>query len=417
MSEPATSDERVKVLMVDDHPANLLALEAVLEPLGLELVRAHSGEDALKLLLVQEVALILMDVQMSGMDGFETAALIKKHERFAYVPIIFLTAISRDAAHIFQGYAHGAVDYLLKPFEPEILRSKVSVFVELFRKERHIRRQSELLARREREAREQERAIEAERRGRVRAEAATQSREEVLAMVSHDLRNPLTAITASSGLLRQLLLDNEANRRARRQLEIIERSTARMKGLISDLLDLSRMERGQLPLESKPEDLADILRQAMELMQPVLGQRKQPLAFQGNAASGCRVHCDRERIFQVFSNLLGNASKFSPEGSSIEVSASLNGGELQISVADRGAGISEEQLPRIFDRFWQAQPRNRAGTGLGLAIAKGIVEAHGGRIWAQSRVGEGSSFFFTLPCETRAERTKELREEGSAWQG
>jgi CheY-like chemotaxis protein len=148
--------QRASILMVDDHHSNLLALEAILEPLGQELVKANSGEEALKFLLQREFAVILMDVQMPGMDGFQAAALIKQRERTRTIPIIFLTALSRDAAHIFKGYAHGAVDYLLKPFDPEILRSKVSVFVDLFLKEQQIQRQGALLRQKEREALERQ---------------------------------------------------------------------------------------------------------------------------------------------------------------------------------------------------------------------------------------------------------------------
>ncbi|NVJ26494.1 PAS domain S-box protein [Myxococcus sp. AM011] len=166
------SRPRASILMVDDHPSNLLALEAILEPLGQELVKATSGEEALKFLLQRDFAVILMDVQMPGLDGFQTATLIKQRERTRTIPIIFLTALSRDAAHIFKGYAHGAVDYLLKPFDPEILRSKVSVFVDLFLKEQQIQRQAALLRQREREA--------VERQGELRYRRLTESLPEVM---------------------------------------------------------------------------------------------------------------------------------------------------------------------------------------------------------------------------------------------
>ncbi|MFY1831822.1 PAS domain S-box protein [Myxococcus fulvus] len=154
--QDSSTRSRASILMVDDHPSNLLALEAILEPLGQELVKATSGEEALKFLLQRDFAVILMDVQMPGLDGFQTATLIKQRERTRTIPIIFLTALSRDAAHIFKGYAHGAVDYLLKPFDPEILRSKVSVFVDLFLKEQQIQRQAAMLRQREREAMERQ---------------------------------------------------------------------------------------------------------------------------------------------------------------------------------------------------------------------------------------------------------------------
>jgi PAS domain S-box-containing protein len=158
-SQEAAPSPRAAILMVDDHPANLLALEAILEPLGQDLVKATSGEEALKQLLQRDFAVILMDVQMPGLDGFQTAALIKQRERTRTIPIIFLTALSRDAAHVFKGYAHGAVDYLLKPFDPEILRSKVSVFVDLFLKEQQLQRQAALLRQRDREALERQSAL------------------------------------------------------------------------------------------------------------------------------------------------------------------------------------------------------------------------------------------------------------------
>lgn len=157
--QEAAPPPRAAILMVDDHPANLLALEAILEPLGQELVKATSGEEVLKQLLQRDFAVILMDVQMPGLDGFQTASLIKQRERTRTIPIIFLTALSRDAAHVFKGYAHGAVDYLLKPFDPEILRSKVSVFVDLFLKEQQLQRQAALLRQRDREALERQSAL------------------------------------------------------------------------------------------------------------------------------------------------------------------------------------------------------------------------------------------------------------------
>ncbi|MCE9670771.1 PAS domain S-box protein [Myxococcus stipitatus] len=169
---------RASILMVDDHPSNLLALEAILEPLGQELVKATSGEEALKFLLQRDFAVILMDVQMPGLDGFQTASIIKQRERTRTIPIIFLTALSRDAAHIFKGYAHGAVDYLLKPFDPEILRSKVSVFVDLFLKEQQIQRQAALLRQREREA--------VERQSELRYRRLTESLPEVMWAASAD---------------------------------------------------------------------------------------------------------------------------------------------------------------------------------------------------------------------------------------
>nr|MBA3538419.1 response regulator [Deltaproteobacteria bacterium] len=242
---PLHAAGRARVLVVDDHPPNLLAVEAILEPLGHRLVMASSGQEALRHLLDEDFALILLDVQMAGMDGFETAALIKGLERTRHIPIMFLTAVNRDAEQIYRGYREGAVDYLLKPIEPEALRAKVTVFVNLHLQSEQIKRQAAQLI-------ENAALYEEERRGRASAEAAIRAREDALAVVSHDLRNPLSTISMAATLMLETMPTTEANSLNRRSAATIQRVAMKMAGMLSDLLEVSRIEAGRLALKCEP---------------------------------------------------------------------------------------------------------------------------------------------------------------------
>jgi CheY-like chemotaxis protein len=284
-----------RVLVVDDHPANRLAVEAVLEPLGHELVMASSGREALGHLLQQEFALILLDVQMDGMDGLETATLIKQTKRTRHTPIIFLTAVSRDAEHIFRGYKHGAVDYLVKPFDPDALRAKVSVFVDLYVQSEQIKHQARMLA-------ENTQLYEHERRARAEAEAAMRAREHVLAVVSHDLRGPLASIMIGASMLAEELPASAENASFVKHAAAIKRATEQMSQLLNDLLDVSRIESGYLSLEREPHPSAELIRAAVETFQPQAEQRRLQLHFDDEAGN-THVLCDRSRVLQVFSNL------------------------------------------------------------------------------------------------------------------
>jgi signal transduction histidine kinase len=367
--------------MVDDIPANLLALTAILEPLGHELVSAQSGADALRLAMEREFAVILMDVQMPILDGFQTTRLIKKHPEARHVPVIFLTAINRDAVHTLRGYEYGAVDYLVKPFEPGILRSKVSVFVELFLRREQVRRQAELL--------------QAERVARAAAEAKIAAREEILAIVSHDLGNPITAAFTGIALL-QRWTRTVGDEKSRQQADLVQRALERMRSLVNDLFDVSRIEAGRLRIEKGPHDILEIVSQAVDLLLPIAAAKSQTLTCSLPDA-GLTVLCDRDRIHQVLSNLVGNAIKFAPAKSGIALTLTVRSSDVECSITDSGPGIGPADIAYTFDRYWQAAGQERCGLGLGLAIAKGIVQAHGGRIWVASQLGVGSTFYFTLP--------------------
>ncbi len=386
------------VLLVDDVEANLVALEAVLEPLGCELVRATSGHEALKQILFRDFAVVLLDVMMPDLDGLATAERIKHRPSHRHLPIIFLTACDADPKDVARGYALGAVDYLVKPFDPHTLRSKVAVFVELFVRGQELQAQTALAQHREREAIENRRLYEKERGVRTQAETIARAREEIIAVVSHDLRNPLMAIDANAEMICRKLEQGDTDGVLARA-ETIRRGVARMDALVRDLLDTASIQSGNLTVRLQVEEVTGMVRQVADLLRPVLASANQTLEI-FLPEGPLRARCDRERIFQVLSNLVGNAGKFSPDGSSITIIVSARPQEIVFEVLDRGCGISSEHLPQIFDPYWRASQKRREGLGLGLAIAKGIIDAHQGRIWVESRPGVGSKFVFSLvPAE------------------
>ena len=224
-------------------------------------------------------------------------------------------------------------------------------------------------------------------------------REEILAVVSHDLRNPLAAIQMAAALL---LLRLGGDPRSRKQVETIHRSASRMEHLLADLLDMASIQAGRLALERQPEHPDDVLNEVMEAHDPVA--REKGLVLQGSCElGGARLDCDRDRILQVLGNLIGNAVKLCQPGDSITVTCVPTGGEALFAVADTGPGIAEPDLPHLFEPYWSAKRHAKKGTGLGLYISKGIIEAHGGRLWAESSPGEGATFYFTLPITTEIE--------------
>jgi len=490
MHELVAEPDDARVLIVDDHAPNLDALQVVIEPLGMPIVRASSGKDALHAILAQEFAVILLDVMMPELDGFETAKLIRGRRRSATIPIIFVTANSLDREDALRGYDVGAADYVMKPYDPTILRAKVGVFLELHRARRLLDRQDAALARanayrmlaeripqqvwsatadglldyvnpvvveyfgqpaatllgtgwlalvhpddaaeakarwttavrdgspydiefrlRHRDGRYRWHLVRAtpdregegtvvrwlgtntdiDDRKRVEAEllAAVRTRDNVLATVSHDLRGPLNALLLAS---ETLAATPEA---ITRHQQFVQRSVKKMDRLILDLLDMASIESGNLSLEPKPVSVEEVVAEALESIQPLAAAKS--LRLTSELAARELMLADRVRLLQVFSNLLGNAVKFTPGAGQISVRAACVESNIRFEVSDTGPGLEPDQAPYVFERFWQARPTARAGTGLGLAISKGIVQQHGGSIWVESRVGAGTTFFFTIP--------------------
>jgi signal transduction histidine kinase len=371
---PETRDDQIApaVLLVDDRPENLLSLEATLKPLGARLVKARSGEEALLHLLRETFAVILLDVQMPKLDGLQTAELIKHREQTRHIPIIFITALSRETAYVFKGYAHGAVDYLLKPIDPEILRAKVRVFCDLFVRGERIRQQ----------------ALESE------------VKDFFLASVVHELQTPLAAAKAQTQLALHQLADRSQESGTTNALRVISHQIDRLARLVSDLLDVNRLESGGFDLRRSEFDLGALLEDVRNRMQPADGRH--PIRLR--APPHLKLVGDRDRIEQVISNLLANAIRYSPEGGDISVEVEREGDGVHIVVRDRGLGVPREHQQVIFERFARAHGPGYGGLGVGLTISRGIVEQHGGRIWVESagRPGEGSAFHVQLPLAGEA---------------
>lgn len=508
------------VLLVDDRPANLLALEAVLEPLNLRLVRAASGREALRYLLHDDCALILLDVQMPDLDGFETAALIRSRERTRYTPIIFVTAVHREESNIIKGYAHGALDYLVKPLDPTLLTAKVRIFLEQYTREKGLQQEAQLRTRERDELQKREHAAradaEAQREhlhrlfmqapaaiaitrgpghvfelanarfeelvgeprlvgergptvvpasetwdifdqvftkdepflgheypalfglaGRVFNFAAQpthgpggtvtgvmvhavevtdsvkarreieelakqlkdtdRSKDEFLAMLGHELRNPLAPILTALHLMRV----RSSEEGSEHERAIIERQVKHLSRLVDDLLDVSRATMGKIDLRREPLELATAVMRAVEVSAPLIETKKQKLTVSVPGA-GLMIAGDPVRLAQVIANLLNNSAKYSEEGGNIDVHARREGAEILLTVKDDGRGIAADRLPTIFELFVQgdqAADRSQGGLGVGLTLVRSLVALHGGCVEARSAGnGQGSEFLIRLPA-------------------
>jgi signal transduction histidine kinase len=374
MNASTNDDARAPILLVDDIPENLYAMAELLSLPSYDLVQVGSGAAALEQVRQREFAVVLLDVQMPGMDGFETAREMKRlaAEQRREVPVIFVTAIETDRPHISRAYLEGAVDFLQKPIDPDEIRSKVSVFVEFFR---------------------------AKERLRQGLQAAVRSREDQMTILSHDLRNPLTTVLLSAKQLERQADATSSGARVQRAARAIIRAVDRMTRLVSDLLDLAKIEAGgTLPVDVAPHDVAELVAQAAELQEALATSQRISLSADVNGPT--YAMCDADRVQQVLANLIGNAIKFTPPGGTIDVRARTSDGEVVVSVKDTGAGIPSDQVPHLFEPYWQADAERKRGAGLGLSIAKAIVVAHGGRIWVESAPGAGSAFNFTLPSSS-----------------
>lgn len=384
-------------------------MEAALGPVGSPIVRAQSGEEALRLLLQRDFALILLDVQMPTLGGFETARLIRERLRSRHTPIIFVTAYGRDENDIRSAYELGAVDFLFKPVVTEILRSKVSVFVELHRRAMQLARQSEQL--REHERREQERIFEEERRRwneeamrRQVAELAEADRrkDEFLAVLGHELRNPLSAIVLGCEVLMRKMNEGERiDQGMLRTRESIARQARHLRRLVDDLLDLARINSGKVELRKAAISIQDVIQQAVATSQPQAEDRRHTLTVH-MPDQPVTLFADPDRLIQVVGNLLNNAIRYTDEGGHIEVVCERDAaaGTVTVRVMDNGRGMKAELLPRVFDIFVQEQANGGHGLGLGLTVVQRLVEMHDGTVSAASEgVGRGSTFTITLPIQ------------------
>ena len=372
----------VYFLLVDDLEENLLSLEALLRRSDLVLLKARSGDEALELLLRQEVALALVDVQMPGLNGFELAELMRGNERTRRIPIIFLTAGTADTQRRFRGYEAGAVDFIYKPIEADILRSKADVFFELHRQRQQLADQRD--------------ALEAQAQALRQAD---RQKNEFLATLAHELRNHLAPLR--HGL--DLLQSNHEGGRATEILGVMDRQLLHLVRLIDDLLDVSRISQGKIVLKKERLELLTFIRSALETSRPLIEAAGHELTLELPETT-LWLEADLTRLAQIISNLLNNAVKYTPEGGHIRLSVKADGQQAVISVADNGVGIPQHMLAGVFELFAQVDQhleRAKGGLGIGLALVQQLVALHGGKVTVHSEgCGQGSIFTLTVPLAT-----------------
>jgi len=421
----------VKILMVDDRPENLFALEVILSNENYVCVKAGSGAEALRILRREQgFALILMDVQMPVMDGFETVELIRQIKKHKHVPIIFLTASMDTAVNIFKGYHAGAVDYMIKPLSPEILKAKVAVFVELFKKthelvvqKEQIKKLNETLEQKVIERTSQLEIInkelkeakdKAETTTRI-AEDAMKAKQQFLSNMSHEIRTPMNAIIGFT----KVVLKTELSAKQKEYITAIKMSGDSLIVLINDILDLAKVDAGKMTFEKIPFKMALSISAMLHLFETNILEKNLELVKEYDNRIPEVLVGDPVRLHQIILNLVSNAIKFTSKGK-ISVSVRLiseneENVTLEFAVTDTGIGIQETKMEMIFDNFQQATSgtsRLFGGTGLGLAIVKQLVESQGGSIRVKSKLEEGSTFSFILSfIKTNAQAVLETKME------
>ncbi|HKS15518.1 MAG TPA: hybrid sensor histidine kinase/response regulator [Pseudomonas sp.] len=385
-----------KLLIVDDLPENLLALEALIQGADREVHKANCAEAALSLLLEHEFALAILDVQMPGMNGFELAELMRGTEKTKNIPIVFVSAAGRELNYAFKGYESGAVDFLHKPLDNHAVKSKVSVFVDLYRQRKTLGQQLEAL---ERSRQEQEQLLGQLQVARSELEHAVRMRDDFMSIVSHEVRTPLNGLILETQLRKMHLARDNAEAftldKMRAMVERDERQINSLIRLIEDMLDVSRIRTGKLSIRPKRFDLSPLVQGLVE-------------NFAAQAAASASVieleRCetlegqwDEFRIEQVIANLLSNALRYG-EHRPVKVRVFEEAGMACVQVQDQGIGISSHNQQRIFQQFERvAAHQGSAGLGLGLYISEQIVLAHNGRICVESEEGKGATFSVHLP--------------------
>ncbi|MEW5820806.1 MAG: ATP-binding protein [Cyanobacteriota bacterium] len=363
--------DKINILIVDDNPGNLFTLETILNNAELNIVKASSGEEALKCVLKSDFAVIILDVQMPGMDGFETAEVIRSREKSKFTPLIFVTGVGQSDLHIDKGYSLGAIDYILKPIKPEGLKTKLSVLIDLYKNKKML----------------EQKTMELER--------SNKELEHFAYVASHDLQEPLRSVTSHVQLL-SMRYKGKLGEDADDFINFAVEGTTRMKALINDLLSYSRIGTRGKPFEkidttSTVKIVLDNLETSIEKAEAIITYDNLPEIF-----------ADPTQMIQLFQNLIGNAIKFKGENPpEVHISAYQSGEEWIFSVKDNGIGISSEFFDRIFVIFQRLHNIDEySGTGIGLSVCKKIVERHGGKIYVESELEKGSKFIFSFPIHT-----------------
>jgi len=411
---------REKILLVDDREDNILSLEAILEPDGYELVKAQSGQQALKILLKEvDFALILMDVKMPGLNGFETAALIYEREKLRHVPVIFITANNSGDENIYRGYKAGAVDFIHKPLNPDLLRAKVEVFVELYRKNNRLRVQEKKLVAinkslqneiREKNASEEKvKELNSQLMTNIaKLEATNKDLDNFVFMASHDMQEPLRKIRMFANYLSETylhLLDEQGKKFINR----IQVSSERMQQLINDLLNFSRVSKADESFVVT--DLTELAKDVSIELKDALEERKGRLVIENLPSLPVNPNLIRSLFYNLIHNSIKYSKKEVPPEIKVymqaekkpveEIENGVNGFFYRIVFEDNGIGFEQKYAEQIFDIFKRLHIRSEfEGTGIGLALCKKIVEKHQGGISAHSKLSEGSQFIVSLPIRS-----------------
>ncbi|RON45730.1 hybrid sensor histidine kinase/response regulator [Pseudomonas frederiksbergensis] len=390
------SDIQAKLLIVDDLPENLLALEALIKREDRAVYKALSADEALSLLLQHEFAMAILDVQMPGMNGFELAELMRGTEKTKNIPIVFVSAAGRELNYAFKGYESGAVDFLHKPLDIHAVKSKVNVFVELYRQSKAMKQQVEAL---EQSRLEQEALLKKLQATQNELEQAVRMRDDFMSIVAHEVRTPLNGLILETQLRKMHLARENASAFTLDKMHaMVDRDERQIKSLIrliEDMLDVSRIRTGKLSIRPSRVDLVKLVDNLLQNFAPQVDAAESSVTF--SAQGPVEGQWDEFRIEQVISNLLTNALRYGGKGQ-IDVRVYCHEGQARVEVQDRGIGISEENQKRIFQQFERVSAKTVvAGLGLGLFISEQIVAAHGGSIVVESRINEGALFRVCLP--------------------
>lgn len=381
----------MKILLVDDVPANILVLEELLAKEGRSFLKATNGKDALKIALEEPIDLIILDVQMPDMDGFEVAQILKSNNRTRDIPIIFATATKKEHHSMVQGFEEGAVDYLFKPLDREITRAKVAVLLKLQLQKKELMEKNQSLEQATRQIDQLNKELLS---NMEQLKTVNEDLESFSYSVSHDLRAPLRALISYSQILEEDFHD-KLEEEAKALLDRIKYNSNRMNTLINDLLTFSKMGRKQLiKMEIN----------TAELVKKVIADIAE--SHQHNAVIKVNVlqqaYGDPSLMQQVWVNLIDNAVKYSSkkEQPEIEIGCEQQGEEIIFTVKDNGAGFDMKYADKLFGVFQRLHSlKDFEGTGVGLATVQRIIKRHGGRIWADAKENEGATFSFTLPVQ------------------
>ena len=415
-----------KILIVDDKRENLYALSATLKDLDAEVIMSDSGDEALKHILNHSFALAILDVQMPDMDGYELAEFIRNEDDTSHLPIIFLSAVYSDDYHIFKGYSAGAVDFVVKPYEPRVLTNKVKFFLDLDRQKRELQdykehleelvnmRTKELectMVELEEEINEHKRTEKELKIAKEKAEESDRLKSVFLANISHEIRTPMNGILGFTNFLKEPNLSGEEQQEF---ISIIESSGERMLNIINDLIDISKVESGQMTVLLSEVSINKQTETLYNFFKPEAEKKGLQIILK-NAfpSSEAVIETDSEKFYAILTNLIKNAIKYTNKGS-IEFGYERKDKLIEFYVKDTGIGIAKNRQNDIFERFVQVQQgpaRFYEGAGLGLAITKAYVEMLDGEIRVESEEEKGSRFYFSLPHRKRINKNPQPLEE------